>query len=53
MLRQIASEVTSEVMKTQFEEMLIVKGGDEIELIKIPVIWYEKFAEELLKRLKK
>jgi len=53
MLKQIASDVTSEVMKAPFEEMLIVKDGSEAELIKIPVIWYEKFAEELLKRLKK
>jgi hypothetical protein len=53
MLKQIASDVTSDVMKAPFEEMLIVKDGSEVELIKIPVIWYEKFAEELLKRLKK
>jgi hypothetical protein len=53
MLKQIASDVTSDVMKASFEEMLIVKDGDGVELIKIPVIWYEKFSEELLKRLKK
>ena len=53
MLRQIVTEVTSEVMKTQFDEMLIVKDTKDEALIKIPVIWYERFAEELIKRLKK
>jgi len=53
MLRQIVTEVTQQVMKTQFDEMLIVKDDKDEALIKIPVIWYEKFAEELLKRLNK